>query len=144
MSTLTPRGDKQEKQNQEWTQAGDKVKEAASCAGSAASHAASAVGSVASQAASDLGHKADDLAESAGGGIREFGDSLSKRAPQSGMLGSASQAVARTVRDSGEYLEQHKLSGMIEDLAQIIRRNPIPSILIAVSVGCLLGRRMRS
>jgi hypothetical protein len=150
-STLTPRGEnkyepKQEikEVKQDWQQATDKAKEAASCVGSAASHAVTAVGSAAGQAASDLGNKADNLAESAGTGIREFGDSISRHTPQSGVLGSAGQAVARTVKEGGEYLEHAKFSGMIDDLAQVIKRNPIPAILIAVSVGCLLGRKMRS
>jgi hypothetical protein len=53
-----------------------------------------------------------------------------KNVPHEGVLGSASQAVARTVKDGGEYLEGVKLSGMTEGVAKLIRRNPIPAVFI--------------
>lgn len=129
---------------QEWAQATDKAKEAAASVGEMASHAGSAVGAMASQAACDVGRKADDLTVSAGIGIQGLGDRLSKSAPQTGVLGSASQAVARTVKDGGEYLEGAKLSGMTEDVAQLIRRNPIPSVLIGIGLGWFVARKLRS
>ena len=138
-STLTPGIDKQE-----WAQAADKAKEAAASVGEMASHAASAVGAMANQAACDVGRKADDLTANAGLGIQELGDRLGRQAPQAGVLGSATQAVARTVKDSGEYIEGAKLSGMTEDLAQLIRRNPIPAVLIAVGLGWFVGRKIGS
>ena len=130
--------------NQEWAQATDDAKEAAASVGEMASHAASAVGAMASQAACDVGKKADDLTASAGVGIQGLGDRLSKNAPQAGVLGSASQAVARTVKDGGKYMEDAKLSGMTEDIAQLIRRNPIPAVLIGFGLGWFLCRKLRS
>jgi hypothetical protein len=138
-STLTPGVN-----NQEWTQAADKAKEAAASVGEMAGHAASAVGAMAGQAACEVGQKVDDLAASAGVGIQELGDKLSKNAPQEGLLGSASQTVARTVKDGGKYLEGAKLSGMAEDVARLIRRNPIPAVLIGIGLGWFLSRKLRS
>jgi methyl-accepting chemotaxis protein len=138
-STRTP-----DVNNQEWTQVADDAKEAAASMGEMASHAASAVGAMASQAASDVGKRADELTASAGAGIQELGDRLSKNAPQAGVLGSASQAVARTVKDGGKYIEGAKLGGMTEDIAQLIRRNPIPSVLIGFGLGWFLCRKLRS
>jgi hypothetical protein len=138
-STLTSGADKQE-----WTQAADKAKEAAASVGEMASHAACAVGVMANQAACDVGRKADDLTANAGHSIQEWGDRLGRQAPQAGVMGSASQAVARTVKEGGEYLENAKLSGLTEDLAQLVRRNPIPSVLIALCLGCFVGRKLGS
>ena len=128
----------------EWNQAANKAREAAASVGELASQTACAVGSMASHAACDVGKKADDLTASAGIGIQELGDRLSKNTPQTGVLGSASQAVARSVKDSGEYLEGAKLSGMTEDFAQLIRKNPLPAVFIALGLGWFVARKLRS
>ena len=135
--------------------AADKVKEAAANVGEAASRAVTtagemasdagcAVGSMTSQAACDVGRKADDLTASAGAGIKGLGDKLSHNAPHSGVMGSASQAVARSVHDGGQYMQDAKLSGMVEDVAQMIRRNPFPAVFIAIGLGWVVARKMRS
>lgn len=128
----------------EWSQAGGKARDAAVSAGEMASHAASAMGGMASQAVSDVGQKADDLTASAGIGIQELADKINRNAPQAGMLGTASQTVARTVKGSGQYLEDAKLSGITNDVARLIRRNPITTVLIAIGLGWFVGRKLRS
>ena len=138
-STLTPCVN-----NDEWTQAAGKAQEAVASVGEMASHAGSAVGAMANQAACDVGKKADELTASAGAGIQQWGDRLSKNAPHSGVLGNASQAIARTVKDGGEYLEDAKLSGITEDIAQLVRRNPIPAVLIALGLGWFAAHKLRS
>ena len=138
-STLTPGVN-----SDEWTQAVGKAKEAAASVGEMANHAGSAVGAMANQAACDVGQRADELTANAGVGIQGLGNRLSQNAPHSGVLGSASQAVARTVKDGGEYLEDAKLSGITEDVAQLIRRNPIPAVLIALGLGWFVSRNLRS
>lgn len=116
----------------------------ASDAGRMASDAASGAGKMVSQAAVDVGQKANELTASAGSGIKDLGERLGRNTPHDGVLGSASQAVARTVRDGGAYLEEARLSGVTSDLAQVIRRNPIPSVLIAIGLGWFVARRLRS
>lgn len=138
-STLTP-GVK----SNEWSQAESKAREAAADVGEMAGHAASAVGAMASQAACDVGKKADDLTASAGVGIQGLGDRLSRNAPHTGVVGNASQSFARSVKEGGEYVEDAKLSGMTEDVAQLIRRNPIPAVLIAIGLGWFVASKLRS
>ena len=128
---------------EEWNQATNKAREAVASVGEIANQAGCAVGAIASQAVCEVGRKADDLTASAGIGIQELGDRFSKNAPHSGVLGSASQAVARGVKDSGEYLEGAKLSGMTEDVEMLIRRNPIPAVLIAVGLGWFVAHKLR-
>ena len=130
---------------------GDKASQVASTLGDRASQAVSAIGDMASDAgcaashaACDVGHKADDLTASAGAGIKGFGDRLSHNAPHTGMMGTASQAVARSVHDGGQYIEDAKLSGMVEDVTQLIRRNPIPAVCVAIGLGWLAASKMRS
>ncbi len=127
----------------ELAQAAQKAAEAAASVGEMAGHAASAVGALATQAACDVGRKADDLTARAGVGIQELGDRLSHNVPHEGLLGGASQSVVRAVKGSGEYLENAKLSGITEDIAQVIRRNPIQAVLIAIGLGWYVGRRLK-
>jgi hypothetical protein len=129
--------------DQEWAQAAGSAKEAAASVGEMACHAASAVGEMANQAACDVGKRADALTASAGVGIQGLGDQLSRNAPHSGMLGNASQAVASSVKHGGEYLEEHKLSGITEDVTELIRRNPIPAIFIAIGLGWFMARMLK-
>lgn len=130
--------------NTEWNQTADKANEVAVCVGQMAGHAASAVGAMASHAATDVGRKADEFTASAGVGIQGLSDSLGRRVPSSGVLGSVSQAAVRAVKEGGEYVEGAKLSGMTEDVAQLVRRNPIPAVLIAIGLGWFVGRKLRS
>ena len=129
--------------NQEFAQAADSANEAAVSVADMARHAASAIGAMASQAASDAGTKADELTARAGAGIQGMGERLGKIAPQTGALGSASQAVAQTVKDGGKYIEDAKLTGISENIAQMIRRNPIPAVCIGIGLGWFLCRKLK-
>jgi hypothetical protein len=60
------------------------------------------------------------------------------------MLGSAASRVADTLDSGARYLEQEGLSGMAGDVTEMVRRNPIPALLIAVAVGVLIARATRS
>jgi len=125
-------------------QAFDKAKDVAGQAMDKAKDAASSVGEMASNVASNVGRKADDLTSSAGSGIKHFGDQIREHGPQGGMLGGATKTVADTTKQVGRYLEEEGLSGMFEDMTKLIKRNPIPAILVGVGLGVLIGRVMRS
>jgi len=123
---------------------GELASDAATAVGAMASKAACDAGSMASQAACDVGKKADNLAASAGAGLHQWGESLRRNAPHESVLGSASQAVAQSVKDGGDYLEHAKLSGITEDIAQVVRRNPIPAVLIAIGLGWFVAHKLRT
>lgn len=127
--------------NEEWAQATDKAKDAVASLGQMASHAASAAGGLASRAACDAGSSADQLVAEAGAEIQHLGDRLGRSLPHAGMLGSASQSLAEAVQHGGEYLEDQKLSGIAKDVTSLIRRNPIPSVLISIGIGWFFARR---
>jgi hypothetical protein len=91
-------------------------------------------------AASYMGKKADDAASATGSGLKSLGETIQEKGPQSGVLGSATSAVAGSLRSGGSYLEDRGLSGMGEDLTQLIRRNPGTSVLIGIGLGFLLAR----
>jgi len=137
------------------SQAADKGREAASHAGEAVSHAASAVGQAVAQKASDVasavshkagdaasavGHKAEDATSAVGHGMQTAADKVREYSPNEGMLGSAGRGVADAIEGAGKYVEDRNLSGMMDDMTNLVRRNPIPALLLGLGVGFLIGR----
>jgi len=106
----------------------------------AASHAGQAVSNVATAA----GHKAEDAVGSVGRGMESLGEKMREKGPESGLLGKATGTVAGALERSGKYIEEKKISGMAEDLTEIVKRNPFPALLIAAGLGFLLARTFRS
>jgi len=139
-SSTTSRGQDQNRNNPTL----EKAKEAAFQAGDKAKEAASTVGEMVSHAASNVGKTADNLTSSAGAGIKTLGEKIGETTPHDGMLGTASQAVANTLKDGGKYLEEAGLSGVAKDVTELIRKNPVPAILVGMGIGFLIGRAMRS
>jgi ElaB/YqjD/DUF883 family membrane-anchored ribosome-binding protein len=122
----------------------DKIKEVGGQVADKAKEAIGSVGGMASQAATTLGKKADELAATAGSGIESFAEKMEQQGPHGGVLGQASHTVADALRSSGQYIEEARLSGMAEDVTSMIRRNPVPAVLIGIGIGFLLGRALRS
>jgi hypothetical protein len=123
----------------------DKARETAATVGDRAREMASGVGHRVSEAASSVGHKADEAASSVGSGMQSLAGTLRQKLPHEGMVGSAGSAVADTLERGGRYLQDEGLSGMAHDLTNLVRRNPIPSLLIAFGVGFVIARStMRS
>jgi hypothetical protein len=95
----------------------------------------------------ELGRQAADAADSAtakvGSGIERMADKLRDKGPHEGMLGTATSKVADTIQASGRYLREEGLSGMMDDVTDIIKRNPIPALLVGVGLGYLLAHAMR-
>lgn len=104
--------------------------------------------SSATQSASDLasaaGQRARDAASSVASGMQSAAHSLRENLPHEGMMGRASSAVADSLESGGRYLQEEGLSGMMDDLSNVIRRNPIPAVLVGIGLGFLLGRTIRS
>lgn len=138
-------------------QAVDKGREAASHAGEAVSQAASAVGQAVTQKAGEVatavgnkaadlasaaGHKAEDATAAVGHGMQTAADKVREYTPDSGMLGSASKGVADAIDSAGKYVEDRNLSGMMDDVTNLVKRNPIPALLVGLGVGFLIGRLM--
>jgi hypothetical protein len=124
--------------------AADKAKDAASSIGDKARDAASTVGHKVSDAASAVGHKAEDATHSVGSGMQSLAGTIREKMPHDGVMGSASTAVADTLDRGGRYLKEEGLSGIGEDLTNLVRRNPIPALLLALGVGFLIARSTRS
>jgi hypothetical protein len=119
----------------------DKAKEAASYVGEQAKSAMHS----AQDAVNSAGKRAEDATHAAGTGIKSFGHTVREYAPDRNVVKDATNAVADTLENTGKYLEEEGLSGMAEDVTNLIKRNPIPALFIGVGVGFLLARAcMRS
>lgn len=89
---------------------------------------------------SDIGQRAEDATAAVGDSMKSLAGTIRDHTPQTGMLGSASSSVAQSLECGGNYLEHQGLQGIGNDLTAIIRRNPIPAMLIGVGVGFLVAR----
>lgn len=83
-----------------------------------------------------------DVKESA----QELGEKATQRGEQIlGMAGDyASQAQARASEAVGaatEYFRNEGVSGMAEDVATIVKRYPLPAVLIGFGLGFMLASR---
>lgn len=124
--------------------AADQAKGAANAALDTAKDVAATAAKKAGEAASYVGQKAEGATSAVGGSMKSLAGSIREHTPRDGMLGTASSAVADTLESSGRYLEEHGLSGVGEDVTGLIRRNPVPSVLIGIGIGYLIARATRS
>lgn len=122
----------------------ESAKETAPSGGAMVSDAASTALEKAKEGATFLGKKAEDAASIVGGGMKSLAGTLREKSPQGGMFGSAGSAIADTLENTGGYLQTEGLSGIGEDLTGVIRRSPLPAVLVSLSIGFLLGRALRS
>jgi hypothetical protein len=112
----------------------------ASQAGESASAAMTAVKEKASDLASGVVDRVDSGIHAAGRGMENLAQGIRDNTPNEGFMGTASGKVADTLESSGKYLEQHGVGDMVDDLTEIIRRNPIPAVLVGIGVGFVLAK----
>lgn len=129
---------------QEAANIAERGKDAASEAANRVKDVGARVAQKTGEAASFVGRKADEATSAVGAGMKNLAGTIRDKAPDKGVVGAAGSAVADTLETSGKYLQQQGLSGIGEDLTNMIRRNPIPAILLCVGVGFLVARATSS
>ncbi len=92
---------------------------------------------------SAVGAKADDAAEAVGTGIKSVADTIRHHGPEEGALGDAKARTAHVLDQAGSYLSDQGVTGMTNDIANCIRRNPVPSLLVGLGLGFLLAHVTR-
>lgn len=121
----------------------DKAKDTAGNLVDKAKQAASTVADKARDIASNVGDHVESGVSAVGKGMESLAGTIRDRGPSGGVFGGAASGVASALDTSGRYLEEQGLSGMAEDLTNLIRRNPIPAMLVGVGLGFLLARMTR-
>jgi hypothetical protein len=101
----------------------DKAKETAGSVAQSASHLAS-----------NVADQASHLSETVGGGMKSLAGTLREHTP-GGSLGTAASSVAGSLERGGRFLEQEGLTGIGDELSTVIRRNPLPAMLVCVGIG---------
>jgi uncharacterized protein YjbJ (UPF0337 family) len=84
------------------------------------------------QAISTVGEKIGSLA-----------DVIREKAPHEGTVGTAATAVAEKLNVAGSYLQEKDLNHVLSDMSSVIRRYPVPSLLVGLGIGYLLARSTR-
>jgi len=87
-----------------------------------------------------IGEAADDVAGAAGSGLTTLSHGLKEHGPREGMLGQAASSVAEGLDSAGKYLQEQGLTGAAEDMTNLIRKHPIPAVLIAAGVGFIVAQ----
>jgi len=144
------------------TSAKNKIQEAGNTCATAATGAAESVrnaaGYVADQAkdvagnaskqmanaGSYLGNQAEEATSALSSRLKAAGEAIRENGPHDGRLGQATSTVAQTLSDTGDYLEREGLQGIGNDLTCLIKRNPIPALLLGIGLGFLVARASSS
>ena len=82
---------------------------------------------------------AADALESAASNIYEKAEDL----PGGDAIRNVAHSTAEKLESTAGYIREHDVRAMMSDVEQIVKRNPGPSLLIAVALGFLIGRAFR-
>lgn len=118
----------------------DKAKDMASSVSDQARDAAANVGRTASHLATNIGERAGEATSTVAGGLRNLAGTIRDKGPQEGVMGTATSQVAGALDRGGRYLQEHDLGAIGNDLTNMIRRNPIPAVFVAIGIGYLFAR----
>jgi len=144
MATTTGTGAFNKPQTESQTDKGgdfmDKARDAAGNATDKARDAANTAVDKAKDTAANLSKKAEDATHAVGHGMQSLAGTVRENLPREGMVGAAASSVAGCLETSGRYLEREGIQGMTQDLTNLIRRNPLPAILVGVGLGFLIAR----
>lgn len=132
------------KYKEEFDDVVDKGKDIAKDAMDKGKEVASSALKTAGDVASTVGKKAQQATAAVGSGMQSLGETIHDKGPSDGIPGRVTGTVADALESTGKYLEEHGLSGMAEDVTNLVRRNPIPALLIGIGVGYLIARATRS
>jgi hypothetical protein len=120
------------------------ARETASSMADKARETAASAARTAGGVASAVGDRVEDAASAVGSGMQSLAGTIRERAPQGGMMGTAASSVAGALESSGRYLKEHDLGDVGNDVLNLIRRNPIPAVLLSMGIGYLIARATRS
>ena len=114
----------------------------------ATGHGATGLKDKAQDAMSNITDKASELASNVADQARAAVGAVSDKASDiASTIGDQAKQAAGKVGDTWEagrsYVADHGIQGMAEDVGDLVRRYPLPSILLGFCCGFLLARTMR-
>jgi hypothetical protein len=72
--------------------------------------------------------------------LQSLAGTIREKLPQGGVIGGATSTLASGLENTGRYLQQEGLTGMTDDVTNLIRRNPLPAMLLGIGLGFVLAR----
>jgi hypothetical protein len=84
-------------------------------------------------------HTTDDGLAAVGHQMNALGAKVREAAPHNGTVGAAATVVADELQAGGQYLQGHGLEAIGKDLTEVVRKHPMPSVLVGFGLGCLIG-----
>ena len=99
--------------------------------------------SLVGQAGTAVHQAADSATTAVGSGMESLAGKVRDNLPREGMVGSAACAVASTLESGGQYLKEKTPGDMLEDVTNLLRKNPMTAVLIGLGVGFLIARMMK-
>jgi hypothetical protein len=147
-STLSPNKNRHDENPSKPCQPGagpaDRAKEVIDSLGDKAKDTVDSVAQTAEDATAYVARKAEDATNAVGDGLKSLGNTVRAHTPHEGIVGDASAALANALGSTGRYLQEEGLKGVTEDVTNLIRRNPIPALLVAFGAGFLIARATTS
>jgi ElaB/YqjD/DUF883 family membrane-anchored ribosome-binding protein len=110
--------------------------------GDAAAAAKQKVSEAGRQASDQLDAKrgtAADALQSTASAIHEKAENL----PGGETVKNVAHSAADKLETTAGYIRKHDVKAMLSDVQDLVKRNPGPSLLIAASIGFLIGRAFR-
>jgi ElaB/YqjD/DUF883 family membrane-anchored ribosome-binding protein len=83
----------------------------------------------------------------AAGGLDSAASTLHEKAeslPGGEKVTSLAHSAADKLSSTADYVRQHDVNGMMEDIERLVKNNPGPSLIAAAIVGFLVGRTFSS
>lgn len=107
----------------------------------ATSHRAETGGDESTQGfGSTAANKASGAAAAVAEKMGSLAGAIRQKVPQEGAVATAATAVADKLEVAGSYLQEKRFDNIAEDLCSLIRRYPMPSLLVGLGLGYWLGR----
>jgi hypothetical protein len=122
----------------------DKARDIARSATETARDAATGVMERARDAAGTVADRAKEMAGSAADTAREWASGAVDSVKDSDVVNKAGEYVSEAWETGSRYFQEHSFKDMADDVAGVIRRNPIPALLVGVGLGFILARSLRS
>jgi ElaB/YqjD/DUF883 family membrane-anchored ribosome-binding protein len=124
--------------------AADKARDAARGAVETARDTATGVMDRARDVAGNVADKARDMAGNVADTARDWASGAVSAVKDSDVVNKAEDYVSEAWDTGSKYFQEHSFKDMADDVAGVIRRNPIPALLVGVGLGFILARSLRS
>jgi hypothetical protein len=92
---------------------------------------------------SAAGDRVDAATHAVGEQMTSVAESMRGAMSRQGVIGTATEKVAGTLESGGRYLQEEGVGGIVDDITELIRRNPLPALCLGFGLGFIAARMLR-